>query len=122
MHNQVKFLSTTPVLASLDIERTVAFFESKLGFKRLHAEQGVYGVVHQGQVSVHFWACTDKAIAEATSCRIQVFGIQELYYHCNAEGLVHPSAPLERKPWGTMEFGVLDPDGNLITFHESIHA
>ena len=23
------------------------------------------------------------------------------------------------KPWGAMEFAILDPDGNLITFHEN---
>jgi catechol 2,3-dioxygenase-like lactoylglutathione lyase family enzyme len=32
--------------------------------------------------------------------------------------MVHPNATLEDKPWGTREFAVLDPDGNLITFYE----
>ncbi len=122
MHTETEFLSTTPVLASLNIERTVDFFESKLGFRRLHVEQGVYGIVNRGRVSIHFWACNDKAIAEATSCRVQVSGVQALYQRCRAEGIVHPNASLERKPWGTLEFGVLDSDGNLITFHENTDA
>ena len=122
MLTETEFLATTPVLASLDIVRTVGFFESKLGFKPLHVEQGVYGVIQRGRVSIHFWACNDKAIAEATSCRVQVFGVQALYDQCRSEGVVHPNAPLQSKPWGAVEFGVLDPDGNLITFHENTDA
>ncbi len=119
MSTSIAFLSATPVLASLDIERSVSFFVSKLGFERMHAEQGVYGVVVRGSVSVHFWACSDKRIAEATGCRVQVSDVKSLYEHCRSLNIVHPNAPLEEKPWGTTEFAVLDPDGNLITFHEA---
>jgi hypothetical protein len=116
------FLSATPVLASLDIERTVGFFELQLGFTRLHVEQGVYGVVRRGAVNIHFWACNDKSIAEATGCRVRVSGIQGLYEHCRSVKIFHQNAPLESKPWGTLEFAVLDPDGNLITFCEYADA
>ena len=122
MPHETAFMSATPVLASLDIERTVGFFVSKLAFTRIHAEQGVYGVVKREHVHVHFWACDDKKIAEATGCRIQVSGVRALYERCKAEEIVHPNAPLESKPWGTLEFAILDPDGNLITFHESTDA
>ena len=117
-----QFISATPVLASLDIERSADFFESKLGFKKVHIAQGVYGIVGQGSVHIHFWACKDKAIAEATSCRIQVQGVSALYEQCKSHGVVHPRAALERKPWGSVEFAVLDPDGNLVTFYEAAEA
>jgi len=122
MNSDVRFIAATPVLASLDIERSVAFFCSGLGFSRLHAEQGVYGVVARGSVSIHFWACSDRRIAENTSCRVQVEGIDALHEACVALGIVHPDAPLEEKPWGSKEFGILDPDGNLVTFSEHLHA
>lgn len=113
-----QFLAATPVLASLDIARTAAFFESALGFTQIHVEQGVYGVVTHGDVSIHLWACNDKRIAEATSCRVRVTEVKALYEHCAKLGIVHPKAHLEAKPWGTVEFAILDPDGNLIAFHE----
>jgi hypothetical protein len=116
------FQSTTPVLASLDIERTVRFYESKLGFSRIHVEQGIYGIIQRAQVHLHFWACDDKKIAEATGCRIEVGGVRALYEHCKSEGIVHPDAALELKPWGSMEFAILDPDGKLVTFYESTEA
>lgn len=114
-----QFLAATPVLASLDIARTAAFFESALGFTKIHVEQGVYGVVTRGDVSIHLWACNDKRIAEATSCRVRVTEVESLYQHCTKLGIVHPKAHLEAKPWGTVEFAILDPDGNLIAFHEN---
>jgi ribosomal-protein-alanine N-acetyltransferase len=109
-------LSATPVLASLDIARSVDFFCTTLGFAPMHAEPGVYGIVTRDGVQIHFWACADRAIAEATSCRVRVRGIDLLYAEVAPMGIVHPHAPLAAKPWGTREFGVLDPDGNLITF------
>jgi len=95
---------------------------SKLGFEEVHVSQGKYGIVSNGSVQIHFWACTDRRIAEATSCRVRVQGIQRLHAECASHAIVHPNAPLASKPWGTMEFAILDPDGNLITFHEDADA
>jgi catechol 2,3-dioxygenase-like lactoylglutathione lyase family enzyme len=114
------FIAATPVLASLDIERSAEFFASRLGFRRVHAVQGEYGIVSNGPVQIHFWACTDRHIAEATSCRVHVEGIEALYARCLSHSIVHPNAPLQNKPWGTKEFAVLDPDGNLVAFYAHI--
>ena len=113
-----KFIAATPVLASLDINRSTEFFASKLGFKKIHDEQGVYGIVGIGEVRIHFWSCNDKIYPEATSCRIQVEGIDALYQQCQEHGIVHPKGQLELQSWGSMEFSILDLDGNLVTFHE----
>jgi hypothetical protein len=113
-----RFLSATPVLASLDIERSVGFYGKRLGFSSVFVDPGVYGVVSRGPVSLHFWACSERHIAENTSCRVQVEGIDALFADCLAHGIVHPRGHLEAKHWGSIEFGILDPDGNLVTFFE----
>lgn len=118
MTEPIKFVATTPVLASLDIERSVEFFVSKLGFTEVYAVQGQYGIVNNGAVHLHFWPCSDAEIPKATGCRVQVAGIEALYQKCRSLDIVHPNAPLEAKPWGNLEFAILDTDGNLITFHE----
>lgn len=118
MKSRVKFLSAVPVLASLDIERSINFFCSKLGFDKVHIAQDEYGIVANGPVEIHFWACKDRHIAEATSCRVQVKAIETLHAQCASQAIVHPNAPLANKPWGTQEFAILDPDGNLVTFFE----
>lgn len=118
MSDPTRFVSATPVLASLDIERSVEFYCSRLGFARVHVQPGTYGIVSRGAVQLHFWACTERHIAENTSCRVRVEGIAALFAQCAAFGIVHPNAALDTRPWGTREFGVLDPDGNLVTFAE----
>ena len=120
MTNETQFISTVPVLASLDIRRSVEFFCTHFGFSSLFEQQASYGVVCRDSVSIHFWACAERHIAENTSCRIRISGIEPLYAKCMEAGLVHPNAPLELKPWGSREFGILDPDGNLITFTQTV--
>jgi len=53
---------------------------------------------------------------------VHVAGIDELFNELNGQGVVHPNAPLQNKPWGSREFRVLDEDGNLITFAERGNA
>jgi len=114
--------SSEPVLASLDIERTVSFYCTRLGFSRVYIDPGVWGIVSRDSVQIHFWPCPDKSIAENTSCRVYVNGIDALFAELQPQGVVHPKTPLAQKPWGSREFGVLDPDGNLITFAERDHG
>jgi hypothetical protein len=110
------FTSAIPKLASLDIQRSIAFFE-KLGFTK-SAHYPDYGIVQQDAVQIHFWLCTDPAVPRATGCRIKVSGIEALFTSYSKLGVVHPNDPLSLKPWGLREFSILDVDGNLVTFAE----
>ena len=112
-----RLTAAVPKLASLDIERSLAFFE-RLGFKRLHTSRE-YGVARRDSVSVHFWLCSDPRTPTETGCRISVEGIDELFATYSSLGIIHPNGQLESKPWGSREFSILDADGNLITFNEA---
>jgi hypothetical protein len=79
MHDLTQFLSATPVLASLGMRRSVDFYCSQLGFSEVSAEPGVYGIAARGAVHLHFWACADSHIAQNTSCRLRVDGIDVLF-------------------------------------------
>tara|TARA_R100000005_G_scaffold96605_1_gene85054 strand:+ start:1227 stop:1610 length:384 start_codon:yes stop_codon:yes gene_type:complete len=111
-------VAATPVLASLDIRKTVDFYTSKLGFTEIYAAANEYAVTLRDRIELHFWYCTDPGIPKMTSCRIEVDGIDALYEKCQREGVVHPNAPLHETPWGTREFSILDEDGNCIAFHQ----
>lgn len=106
-------------MASLDIQRTVAFYVSKLDFTEVYAQQDEYGIVSRDDISIHFWACDDPEMPKATSCRVQVEDIEGLYGTVEPLGIVHENAPLQDKPWGNREFGVVDCDGNLVVFFEA---
>jgi len=115
-------LAATPILPSLDIARTVAFYCAKLGFEEVHSAPREYAIVERGPVELHFWYTEDVALPKASGCRIQVIGIDALHAHCEAAGIVHPNGALAERPWGTREFAILDPDGNCVTFHQSADA
>jgi hypothetical protein len=113
-----KLLSAVPKLAALDIAKAIEFYEAKLGFKKLF-DEGNYGGVKRDSVEVHFWKAPDKTAAELTACRICVDGVADLNREYEASGVIHPNGKLERKPWGTLEFSILDLDGNCIGFVEA---
>ena len=108
------------MLASLDIDRTLAFYTQRLGFTReVFQVEDAAGVERDG-VQIHFWKCDDPSIAESTSCRIEVVGIEQLYEELLPQGVIHPNGSLADQPWGYREFAVLDCDSNLITFVEEL--
>lgn len=112
-----RLIAAIPKLASLDVERSLAFFEG-LGFGRKGSYPD-YGIVERDGVQIHFWLCTDARIPRETACRITVEGIEELFQTFSAKGVIHPNGSLALKPWGVWEFSVLDPDGNLVTFQQA---
>lgn len=120
MAAHVRLLAAIPKLASLDIERSLAFFE-QLGFRR-HGAYPDYGIVERDGVQIHFWLCTDPGIPKQTACRIAVDGIQDLFQAFAPRGIIHPNDSLRLKPWGVWEFSILDPDGNLVTFQQEGEA
>lgn len=109
--------SAVPVLASLNIAQSVRFYTSRLDFRCRH-EEDEYGIVVRDDVEIHFWLCSDRNIAEQTSCRIRVDGVRDLFGSWEHEDFIHPNAKLETKPWGLTEFGIIDVFGNLIVFFE----
>ena len=116
------FINAVPVLASLDMARTVAFYVRVLNAKQVYAQPGEYGIVSLGGLELHFWACQDPEIPKQTSCRFKVAGIAILHAQCLAQNAVHPNGGLRKQPWGTQEFSLLDEDGNCVTFYEDLPA
>lgn len=117
--SSARLLNAIPVLPAQDIRETVSFFQQNLGFRARHQEDG-YGIIVRDAVEVHFWQCSDRNIAENSSCRLSVEAIDELYNEVIGRGIVHPKAHLETKSWGLREFAVVDVNGNLIWFAERI--
>lgn len=112
-----------PVLASLDIAKTVAFYQKSMGFDKLGWQDEQYAVLGRDHVEIHFWKCNDRIHPENTSCYIYVQDVDGLYAELSIKKVIHPNGPLEDKPWGTREFAVLDEDGNMIKFGQNrLHA
>jgi catechol 2,3-dioxygenase-like lactoylglutathione lyase family enzyme len=114
--SQPTFTGAVPVLPTTNISQAASFY-GQLGFQVLHQE-AEYAIVKRGVVELHVWLCPDRSLAENSSCRIQVTGIEALYREYQSKGLLASNAALRDTPWGTREFAVFDPDRVLITFVE----
>ncbi len=116
------------------IAKSAAFYRDQLGFT-VHVEEEGFAILRHGPVDIHLWASNDESwrkrdgaspivsgaesfIAGTASCRIGVEGVDELYSEFEPRGVMHPNGHIEDTEWGTREFGVLDLEGNLITFFE----
>jgi catechol 2,3-dioxygenase-like lactoylglutathione lyase family enzyme len=133
----MKAIGAIPVFQVTDVDRTVAFYRDALGFELFYAEGG-FAILRRDAVSIHLTGAPDESwrrreaalgtspvvsgaesfLAGTATCLIQVDGVDELYESVEPLGVVHPNAPIEDTPYGTREFGVLDPDGNGITLFE----
>ena len=103
-----------PILASLDIEVTRAFYVDRLGFSSDYVEAS-YLIVKRDDMELHFWKTDDRQFPENTSCYIrggQVPALFEEFRRNNVPGL----SPFEVRPWNMKEFYIHDPHGNLLRF------
>ncbi len=85
----------------------------------LHQE-AEYAIVTRDGVELHLWLSPERSLAEQSSCRIQVTGLEALYEEYQTRGLLAPDAAVRAKHWGTRELVVFDPDRVLITFVERV--
>ena len=129
----VKFISPTPAMPTHDVPLAIEFYTDVLGFETVHAEGG-FALLRRDGTTISLWGATDEGwrdgldldrpvcsgaesfIAGTASCSVEVDGVDELYAHCNKRAIVHPNGHIGDKPWGVREFGIVDLDGNLVTF------
>lgn len=107
--------STVPVLASLNLSESAAFYTQRLGFV-LTAQFADYVILERDGCELHFYACDNPLIAQNTSCYVRASNTQALYEafkSCGAD-----VKPPENRPWGMKELYVIDPHGNLLKFGE----
>ena len=101
-----------PVLASLDIATSLDFFH-KLGFETHDFGDHNYGIAIHEHIELHFWLCTDKHVAENTSCYVRVHDIRALRAdfakRIDVGGVVETSRGMD-------ELYVWDPSGSLVKF------
>ncbi|SIQ30659.1 hypothetical protein SAMN05880582_1011430 [Rhizobium sp. RU20A] len=104
-----------PVLPSLDMGETEAFYGAKLGFTTTYRDD-TYLILRRGIAELHFWRAGDRTLCENTSVYLRGDGIVELYAEYQARGDIQRLSPLMDRDWGMQEFYIHDPHGNLLRF------
>ncbi len=112
-----------PLFFTTDILGTVAWYESKLGFKCLGSWQNppVYAIIARDHHAIHFRcaeppiANPDKYAEEYLDAYLHVEDADALYAEYAAQG-VEFTRGLANMPWNSREFVVKDCDGRLLAF------
>jgi hypothetical protein len=84
-----------PLSPARNVEKAVMFYVDKLGF----SDNGHGGVI-RGNVEILFYQTNDQKLADWTSFRIHVDGVEELYKTYQTEKVIHPNGALTMKSWG----------------------
>ena len=116
-----------PQFFTLDIPRTLAYYNDKLGFECLGTWQDppVYAIVARDQQAIHFRcaepsaANPDKYADELLDAYILVDDADTLYAEYAAKG-VEFARELANTPWNSREFVVKDCDGRLLAFGSNL--
>jgi len=118
---QPRLTSFAPQLLVDDLARSISYYE-KLGFAFGEPWGGFYAIGLMDGLEVHLKeAPKDPTIRqqrrdeEHLDAAAGVDGIEAFYEQCVANGtMIHK--PLAATPWGTKDFYIEDPDGNIISF------
>ena len=117
--------SAIPILPAADVSESLKWWTEVCGFKETFRDTTppTYAGIGRDEAYLHLAGMTDKKLARTvghqTMVRLAVKGIEAMYAEYQKRGgKVHPNGPLQTKPWGTKEFGAIDPNGVCVTFQE----
>ena len=123
MTNQTKprVTSLAPQFLVDDLERSIAYYQ-RLGFRFGEPWGGFYAIGRLDGLELHLKKAPRHPAGrryrrenEHLDAAAGVDGIEAFYDQCVAIG-VRILKPLEVTPWGTKDFYIEDPDGNIVSF------
>ncbi len=107
----------SPMLAVADMDQTLDFYTSLLGFA-VSMKSPEYSIVERDGATIHFMKAADESVMDAvrghTEIYIEVDDIQALWEHVDAHrGSYKIKDPFEQ-PYGMTEFHIGDPNDCLV--------
>jgi len=116
---KARITSFAPQFLVDDLDRSISFYE-KLGFKFGEPWEGFYAIGNLDGFELHLKVPPKRDEErhhdnEHLDAAAGVDGIESFYEQCVASGvtIMRSLTPTE---WGTKDFYVEDPDGNIVSF------
>lgn len=108
-----------PKLPMRNIKISKNFYINLLEFKEIgNPNFKEYMMVAKEDLEIHFFEFKDlNPLENYGQIYIRTQNIEELFAFIKSKNL--KSTKLEHKPWRQIEFSILDPDHNLITFGQN---
>lgn len=104
-------------------QTTIEFYVHQLGWRIVgDTSFAEYAIIQKDGVELHFFLFEQLNPAENYGqVYLRTNNIQAVYQDVVQRNVaIHPNGKLQTKPWGQIEFSLLDPDNNLLTFGESV--
>ena|SRR5208283_650326 len=107
----------SPMLATDNMEKTLAFYETVLGFTPT-LKSPDYSIIERDGQTVHFQKAAGedvmKSMREHTEIYLEVSGIRDLWKHVQTFKNLYRIRDLFERDYGMTEFHIADPNGCLI--------
>ncbi|WP_166442533.1 VOC family protein [Phragmitibacter flavus] len=114
-NSKVKVIS--PMLAVADMDETLDFYASVLGFT-VCMRSAQYSIIEKDGATVHFMKADDESVMKAvrghTEIYIEVDDIGPLWQHVQAYRGQYKITELSERDYGMTEFHINDPNDCLI--------
>jgi catechol 2,3-dioxygenase-like lactoylglutathione lyase family enzyme len=116
-------LRTVPILRSYDEAKAREFYVDWLGFSvdwehRFEPNTPLYMQVSRDGIAFHISEHHGDG-SPGSHVRVEIRGVREFYAELIARKYKNNRPGLERPDWGGIEFTVIDPVNNRITFSEA---
>jgi catechol 2,3-dioxygenase-like lactoylglutathione lyase family enzyme len=126
MTSKPRLTSFAPQFLVEDLDRSIAYYR-KLGFTFGEPWDGFYAIGHLDGLELHLKKAPRNQAEqqhrrdnEHLDAAAGVDGIEVFYEQCVANG-VAILKPLATTAWGTKDFYIEDPDGNVVSFGGRAH-
>lgn len=107
----------SPMLAVADMEETILFYQSVLGFTPT-MKSAEYSIVERDGQSIHFQKAASEEVMKCvrghTEIYIEVSGIHALWEHAKTFKSRYRIRDLFDREYGMTEFHIEDPNGCLV--------
>lgn len=111
-----------PKLPFIEKQKTLDFYMNKLNFT-LNSDYGDYVILSLDAIELHFFSFPDlKPENSDFMIYLRVDSDIENYYNKlqNSGIEIDSNRKLQTKPWNQKEFSIIDSNGTLLTFGQSI--
>jgi catechol 2,3-dioxygenase-like lactoylglutathione lyase family enzyme len=122
MNSSPSVLRISPMLATDDMDATLAFYQEVLGFTPVKCSPA-YSIVQRDGLTIHFQRAAGeevlRSMREHTEIYIEVRGIHALWENVKTFKDRYKIRDLFERDYGMTEFHIIDPSGVLIFVGEA---
>jgi uncharacterized glyoxalase superfamily protein PhnB len=118
--SQVRFQHVVPVLSVDDVDAACAWYKDVLGFDigwTWGAPPTIASVFRDG-LEFNLGLRGESGPPSQSAVYVQMIGVNHYFEACRARG-ARIASPLRHQPYGMIDFEVVDPSGNRLTFGET---